>query len=715
MESNGTDEDFSKSFLGLDFSTQQLKAVIVDEKLRVRHSAAIQFDTVLPEFRTHNGVIRGPDKHTVTAPTLMWVKALDILLDQLRVEGADFGKLVALSGTGQQHGTVYWNRGARSVLRSLDPAHFLHSQLASCFSISHSPVWMDASTTQQCRQLEAAVGGPENLAKITGSVGYERFSGAQISKIAQTKPGAYENTERISLVSSFACSLFLGDYAPIDWSDGSGMNLLDISTKRWCPELLEACAPDLGSKLGDPVPCTTELGPVHEYYVERFGFNPECRVAVFTGDNPSSMAGMVLKQGDVAISLGTSDTLFLTSPALVNLPQGHILANPVISDEYMLLLCFKNGSLTRERIRDQCAGGQWDIFNKFLDSTPRGNFGNMGIFYDAQEILPWAPPGDYRYDKADQPIPKFTSLETEIRALVEGQFLAKRVFAERLGLRMCSGSRILATGGGASNKCLLQVLADIFNAPVYTLDGVDSANLGAAYRAKHCHDCLQSKLSQSSTTPYSSQSKDSQLTSPSEVNQQTNPFRDNQNTTLSGDFSNTNPFLDDLSSNQNTSPTKDLLSVQENQNSSPTKDSVDGQDNQSTTPSKDPLNGRENTSAESLDESSLQANSTDQQAKDTNQETDETSQNTSQPKDAISEVIGSNTELEIVDPKAGAKENEDGFGLPSFFESTACAPPAKLLCSPYPDAGKIYDPMVERFKTIIQKFEQNQENVIKNN
>lgn len=51
--------------------------------------------------RTHNGVIRGPEKHVVTAPVLMWVKALDILLDQLRVEGADFGKLAALSGTGQ--------------------------------------------------------------------------------------------------------------------------------------------------------------------------------------------------------------------------------------------------------------------------------------------------------------------------------------------------------------------------------------------------------------------------------------------------------------------------------------------------------------------------------------------------------------------------------------------------------------------------------------
>jgi len=60
---------------------------------------------------------------------------------------------------------VYWRRGAKDTLKSLDSTKFLHEQLASAFSVQHSPVWMDSSTTEYCHMLENHVGGPE--AKIS--------------------------------------------------------------------------------------------------------------------------------------------------------------------------------------------------------------------------------------------------------------------------------------------------------------------------------------------------------------------------------------------------------------------------------------------------------------------------------------------------------------------------------------------------------------------
>ncbi|XP_043286890.1 xylulose kinase isoform X2 [Venturia canescens] len=414
----------------------------------------------------------------------MWVKALDMILDKLRVCGVDFSRVVAISGCAQQHGTVYWNKGSGQQLRNLNPDKFLHEQLAASFSSNQSPIWMDSSTSEYCKILEDSVGGPHKLAEITGSRAYERFSGPQIAKISRDKPDAYNNTERISLISSFVASLFLGDFAPVDWSDASGTNLFDIRAKDWNDELLEACSPKLRDKLGKTVPSYTNIGPISPYFVERFGFNEECRIVGFTGDNPGSLIGMRLKENDVACSLGTSDTLFLWLNEPKTETEGHVFCNPVDPEAFMALLCFKNGSLTRERIRDSAAGGSWQIFNELLDSTPRGNFGNVGLYFDTREILP-SLIGDYRFNKANDEIGRYSSKEVEVRALVEGQFVAKRAHAEDFGFSIGPNTRIIATGGASANKAILQVLSDVFASPVYTSEIVNSAMLGAAYQAKH--------------------------------------------------------------------------------------------------------------------------------------------------------------------------------------------------------------------------------------
>ena len=105
------------------------------------------------------------------------------------------------------------------------------------------------------------------------------FAGNQIAKIAQEKSEAYSNTERISLVSSFAASLFLGRYAATDTSDGGGMNLLDLKTLDWSQSCLDACGPNLRDLLGPPIASTKSLGSISNYMVERFGFDDNCLVA----------------------------------------------------------------------------------------------------------------------------------------------------------------------------------------------------------------------------------------------------------------------------------------------------------------------------------------------------------------------------------------------------------------------------------------------------
>jgi xylulokinase len=233
-------------------------------------------------------------------------------------------------------------------------------------------------------------------------------------------------------------------------------------------------------------------GPLHAYHVQRYGFNPKCLVIAFSGDNPNSLAGLRLqKTGDIAISLGTSDTVFgsLAKPTPSG-SEGHIFANPVDPDAYMAMICLKNGSLTREYVRDLCAEKSWQVYAKRMAESLPGNGGNIGFYIRDPEITPpILKTGVYRFDATDKPVAAFAPAN-EVRAVLEGQFLSLRLHGERLGIRP---QMILATGGASVDRTVLRVMADVFGVQVYTAQKSDSASLGAAYRARHGWACAERK------------------------------------------------------------------------------------------------------------------------------------------------------------------------------------------------------------------------------
>ncbi len=259
---------------------------------------------------------------------------LDVLFQKLRDQKKfDFTHIVGISGTGtfssnlifislfsegcaQQHGSVYWknklglerlkNFHGKSIeisdIHNLPKNLFLVDLLKSSFSRLDCPIWMDSSTTMECQFIEKSL---EDLFQITGSKAYERFTASQILKISRKTPEIYQQTERIQLISNFLASILLGDYAPIDFSDGSGMNLLDIRQHKWSKECLNICGKDLEKKLSDKlVYPRTVLGTIAKYFIERYGFHSQCQIVSFTGDNLSSYYALATDPKTVVISLG---------------------------------------------------------------------------------------------------------------------------------------------------------------------------------------------------------------------------------------------------------------------------------------------------------------------------------------------------------------------------------------------------------------------------
>lgn len=467
-------------FLGLDCSTQSFTGIVIDlsSKNIVYHNS-INYSKDIPLYNDQNAIIVDESEQKIHQYPLMWIEALEQLFEDLVQSSIIVKDIKFISGSGQQHGTVYLNNTFAEKLQNLNPTISLRDQLKDSFSRKTSPIWMDSSTTKQCEEIREKLGGKQNVIKLTGSDTFERFSGPQIKKFYQENPKDYQNTEKIHLVSSFLASILVGQHAPIDYGDGAGMNLMNIKHRVWDQRALEVTAPNLKEKLPKLKNSNKIIGPISDYFVKKYGFSPDTKVVTWSGDNPNSLIGIgLVSKGRFAISLGTSDTFFgyLKNLHLDMKGEGHVFGAP--TGDYMSLICYKNGSLARERIKERF-DLTWKEFSNLLEKTPPGNFGKIMLPYFYPEIVPLVlQPKVYRFgfDEND--------MEGNVRAIIEAQFLSMRLHSRWIKEKP---REIFATGGASANKEILQIAADIFKTPIRRFQFTDSAALGAAFRATYSY------------------------------------------------------------------------------------------------------------------------------------------------------------------------------------------------------------------------------------
>lgn len=337
-------------------------------------------------------------------------------------------------------------------------------------------------------------------------------------RLRRVLPDMYARTARISLVSSWLASVLMGALAPLDVADVCGMNLWDMPNQRYSDELLALAAGGgkdgaaaLRARLGEPrIDGGGSMGAISPYFVSRYGFSAGCQVVPFTGDNPATILALPLRPLDAIVSLGTSTTFLMNTPEYR--PDGayHFFNHPTTAGHYMFMLCYKNGGLAREKVRDalpapaEQGGTGWEAFNRAVLDTPPldvardGDRAKMGLYFPLRETVPNIRPGTWRFtcrgDGSDLRQAKDDegwSEETDARVITESQALSMRLRSQNLVHPPRAGlpaqpRRIYLVGGGSLNPAIARVIGDVLGGAdgVYKLDvGGSACALGGAYKA----------------------------------------------------------------------------------------------------------------------------------------------------------------------------------------------------------------------------------------
>ena len=436
--------------MGIDVSTTGVKALIIAPDGQVIASANTEqaFTTPFPLWSEQD-------------PADWWRSTLASIKDVLAQSGIIGSEIAAIGLTGQMHGlTLLDENGA--VLR---PAI----------------LWNDQRTAAQCDEIRACL-GRKHLIEITGNDALTGFTAPKILWVRENEPEVYARVRHILLPKDYVRYRLTGEFA-VDCADGAGTILFDITTRDWSPEVLKALQIPL-----DWLPRVYEgsqvTGLISAEAASLSGLQAGTPVVGGGGDQAAQAVGVgAVRPGIVALTLGTSGVVFATTNGPFIEPEGrlHAFCHSVPGRWHLMgVMLSAAGSL--RWYRDVIAPGQ--DYDSLLAPAAQVQPGCEGLLfrpYLTGERTPYPDPlarGAFVGLTIRHGQPHMT------RAVLEGVAFGLRDSFELMksaGLAQIEQVRV--SGGGAKSPLWRQILADVFNAELVTINTTEGAAYGAALLA----------------------------------------------------------------------------------------------------------------------------------------------------------------------------------------------------------------------------------------
>lgn len=355
-------------------------------------------------------------------------------------------------------------------------------------ALRRSIIWADLRSTRQAEELSRRIGA-DRVYELTGHRLSASYSAAKIMWIREHEPEVYRRASKFLQAKDFIV-LRLTGRAVTDYSDGSGMNLLDLKSLEWSEEMLEAAEIER-SRLPDLLESTETAGKVSAEAARASGLAEGTPVVIGGGDGPCATCGAgVVRNGEAYIYLGTSTWMGLASdrPIIDPLKRTFTFCH-FRRGLYMPAGTMQAGGGSFKWLRDvlgdaeaaAAEGAKVDVYDLLAMKAERAPCGADGLLFLPYLMGERSPLWDPEARGCFIGLTVRHTKDHLIRAVLEGVAFNIRLIQEAFAEQGVRGEAVRMIGGGARSRLWRKIFADVLERPVQRLNFIDEAtSVGAA-------------------------------------------------------------------------------------------------------------------------------------------------------------------------------------------------------------------------------------------
>lgn len=431
-------------YIGVDLGTSAVKLLLMDANGKIENIVSKEYPLYFP----HPGWSQQDPQDWYTQ-TVEGIRELTADCDKSQVAGISFG--------GQMHGLVVLDENDEVIRPAI--------------------LWNDGRTDKETDYLNQMI-GKDKLSRYTANIAFAGFTAPKILWMKENEPENFARIQKIMLPKDFLAYKLSGVFCT-DYSDASGMLLLDVEHKCWSKEMMEICG-ITEEQLPKLYESYEIVGSLRPELAKEFGFTGNVRIAAGAGDNAAAAVGTgTVGDGMCNISLGTSGTIFISSKSF-GVDENNALHSFAHADGYYHLMgCMLSAASCNKWWMDE-------ILKTKEYTAEQENIVKLGenqVFYLPYLMGERSPHNDPKARATFIGMTMDTTREDMTQAVLEGVAFGLRdslEVARSLGIKI---ERTKICGGGAKSPLWKKIIANVMNLKVDVIESEEGPGYGGAILA----------------------------------------------------------------------------------------------------------------------------------------------------------------------------------------------------------------------------------------